>query len=147
MVDSTGESDANPVSGIGIDDLKQWILLDGNRFLLAAVLAAAFALALLSLTISNLAPLADPQSLFDAFSGLISGNFTLITVVVSINQLLLSRELKSPGELESEIEETADYREVVESVTNRPVPAEPRRRAVRRDRRHDRRPARSATRD
>ena len=125
MGDSTDESDSKPTSSTRIDDLKQWVLLDGNRFLLAAALAAAFALILLSLTVSNLAPLADPQSLFYAFSGLISGNFTLITVVVSINQLLLSRELKSPGELESEIEETVDYREEIESVTNRTAPAEP----------------------
>ena len=38
------------------------------------------------------------------FSGLIDGNLTLITVVVSINQLLLGREFKSPGTLESQIE-------------------------------------------
>ncbi|WP_216087248.1 hypothetical protein [Halopiger xanaduensis] len=65
------------------------------------------------------------QSLFYVFSGLISGNFTLITVVVSINQLVLSQELQSPGELESEISETVDYREEVEAVADRPAPAEP----------------------
>ena len=125
MADSISEDEAKPVPSGGIDELRQWVLLDGNRFALAAVLAVGFALAFLSLTISELAPLADLQSLFYAFSGLISGNFTLITVVVSINQLLLSRELKSPGELESEITETVDYREEIESVTNRTAPAEP----------------------
>ncbi|GAB3663951.1 hypothetical protein [Halopiger thermotolerans] len=105
--------------------LRVWLLLDGNRFVIAVAVAAGLGATYLGLTISGLAPLVDLQSLLYVFSGLISGNFTLITVVVSINQLLLSRELKSPGELESEIEKTVDYREEIESVTNRVAPAEP----------------------
>ena len=105
--------------------LAQWLLLDGNRFAIAAGLAVAFWLGFLSLSIGGVAPLADMQPLFYAFSGLVTGNFTLITVVVSINQLVLSRELQSPGELESEITETVDYREEVEGVANHPAPAEP----------------------
>lgn len=103
----------------------RWLLLTGNRFAIAGLVAAAFGLANLALSIAAIAPLTDTQPLFYAFSGLISGNFTLVTVVVSINQLVLSRELRTPGELESEIEQTTDYRERVEAVTNRTAPAEP----------------------
>ncbi|QLK25226.2 hypothetical protein HYG81_14155 [Natrinema zhouii] len=116
---------AGPESETETGRLKQWLLLDGNRFAIAASIAATFGAASLLLSISGLAPIADAQPLFYAFSGLISGNFTLITVVVSINQLLLSQELKSPGELESEIQQTVDYREEVEAVSNRTAPAEP----------------------
>lgn len=125
MVSSTSEDEAKPVSGTEIARIKQWLLLDGNRFVIAAILALAFGLAHLALSIGGLAPLANMQPLFYAFSGLITGNFTLITVVVSINQLVLSQELESPGELESEIEETVGYREEVEAVANRIAPAEP----------------------
>ncbi|SEV95055.1 hypothetical protein [Natrinema salifodinae] len=125
MVESTSEDQAKPVSDSETGRLKQWLLLDGNRFAVAIVLAVAFWLTYMALSLGGVAPLTDLQSLFYAFSGLISGNFTLITVVVSINQLLLSRELKSPGELESDIEETVDYRQEIESVANRTAPAEP----------------------
>ncbi|WP_339103818.1 hypothetical protein [Haloterrigena salinisoli] len=125
MDDSTSERESKPVSSDGLGRFKRWVLLEGNRSVIAGLLAVAFALAFLALSISELAPLADVQSLFYVFSGLISGNFTLITVVVSINQLLLSQELKSPGELESEIEATVDYREEIEAVADRTAPAEP----------------------
>ncbi|WP_049923384.1 hypothetical protein [Halopiger djelfimassiliensis] len=123
MADSPADSE--PTGVTAIDSLSQWLLLDGNRFVIAAGLAVASGLAYLALSITGVAPLVDTQPLFYAFSGLISGNFTLITVVVSINQLLLSQELESPGGLESEIEETVDYREEIEAATNRAAPAEP----------------------
>lgn len=44
-------------------------------------------------------------------SALITGNVTLITVVVAINQVILSKELESPGSLRDEIERTAEYRQ------------------------------------
>ncbi|QCS42912.1 hypothetical protein [Natrinema versiforme] len=125
MVGSTSEDEAKPVSDTATARLKQWLLLDGDRFVIAAAIAAAFGIAYVALSIVGIAPIANGQPLFYAFSGLISGNFTLITVVVSINQLLLSQELQSPGELESEIEDTVDYREEVEAVSNQTAPAEP----------------------
>ncbi|WP_254612516.1 hypothetical protein [Haloterrigena gelatinilytica] len=125
MVASTSEDEAKPVSNAEFSDIEQWFLLDGNRFAIAVILAVAFGLTYLALASSGLAPLADSTPLIYAFSALLTGNFTLITVVVSINQLLLSQELESPGQLEDEIEQTANYREEIESVTNRTAPAEP----------------------
>ncbi|MGQ3414129.1 hypothetical protein ACT4ML_18025 [Natrinema sp. LN54] len=125
MVGSTSEDEAKPVSDTATARLKQWLLLDGDRFVIAAAVAAAFGITYVALSTAGVAPIANGQPLFYAFSGLVSGNFTLITVVVSINQLLLSQELQSPGELESEIEDTVDYREEVEAVSNRTAPAEP----------------------
>ncbi|WP_226006351.1 hypothetical protein [Natrinema salinisoli] len=125
MDESTSDGGGERPSGGGTRRATRWILLTGNRFVIAAALSSAFGLAYLGLSIANVAPLADTRPLLYAFSGLISGNFTLITVVVSINQLVLSRELRTPGELESEIEQTSDYREQVEAVTNRTAPAEP----------------------
>lgn len=123
MGDSTSDTAEQSQASIGA--VEQWVLLNGNRFVIAAAVAIAFGIAYLALTTANVAPLSDPQPLFYALSGLISGNMTLITVVASINQLLLSRELQSPGELESKIEATVGFRREVEAVTNQAAPAEP----------------------
>jgi len=56
---------------------------------------------------------------------LISGNLTIVTVVVSINQLLLSRELRTPSELETEIEGMVDYRRKIEDAAGQVAPVEP----------------------
>lgn len=125
MADSTDGNEAKRSLGSDTTRIKQWLLLDGNRFVIAGLLAIAIGFAYVVLSISGVAPIADTQSLFYAFSGVISGNFTLITVVVSINQLLLSRELGSPCELGAEIEETVEFREEIESAANRTAPAEP----------------------
>lgn len=61
-------------------------------------------------------PLLDAQALFYAYSGLIAGSLTLITVVVSINQLLISQELQTPDELHPQIESVVRYRDTVEEA-------------------------------
>ncbi len=55
------------------------------------------------------------------FGAIIGGNFTLITIVISISQLVISRQLGSPGDLRDRIEETNEYREAVEEVLDREV--------------------------
>ncbi|WP_254763862.1 hypothetical protein [Natrinema marinum] len=120
---SSSDTDADEHSRTTIGRLEQWLLLNGNRFVIAIGVAVTFGIAYLALTMANVAPLTETQPLFYALSGLVSGNMTLITVVVSSNQLLLSRELQTPDELESEIEATVDYRREVEAVTNRAAPS------------------------
>ncbi|ESP90168.1 hypothetical protein [Candidatus Halobonum tyrrellensis] len=108
-----------------LDRAVEWVLLHGNRAIIAAGIAAAFGAAFAGAHALGVAPLADPKPVFYLFGGLVSGNLTLITVVVSINQLLLSQELSTPGELGSEIQETIDYREEVETASGRIAPVEP----------------------
>ena len=81
-------------------DLREWFLLDGNRLVIAGgVVILIFGLLSVA-EWTGLIPLTDTMPMFYLFSSLIGGNLTLITVVVSINQLLLSREFSSPGELQ-----------------------------------------------
>ena len=103
----------------------EWILLDGNRHVVAfAVLVLAFAaLALIELAGDIAAGQNGP--LYYLLSSLLGGNITLITVVVSINQLLLGREFKAPGELEAEIQNVIDYRNGVEQTADSIAPVEP----------------------
>ena len=107
------------------DRASEWVLLHGNRVLVGAGIAVLFGGLFAATAALHAAPLTDPQPTFYLFGGLISGNRTLITVVVSINQLLLSRELSTPGELDSQIEGLVDYREDVERASGRLAPVEP----------------------
>lgn len=104
------------------DRLRRWFLLAGNRYAVAGMTLVFVALVLFSPAAFGLV-LLDKQPLYYMYTGLIAGNITLITVTVSINQLLLSRDLKSPNTLQNEIQETDEYRR---SATDRlAVPTEP----------------------
>lgn len=90
--------------------LRRWVLLTGNRYNVAGgilvVMAGVVSVPLFTgFTIRNTTPLTYMAS------ALITGNITLITVVVAINQVVLSQELESPGSLRNEVERTADYRQ------------------------------------
>ncbi|MFB6178516.1 MAG: hypothetical protein ABEI77_02190 [Halorientalis sp.] len=105
--------------------VSNWLLLDGDRRLVAGLTAGVVALVLTTVTVSGLAPLSDLQALYYVFGSLISGNLTVITVVVSISQLLLSREFKAPPKLQSQIEGIIDYRDDVEAAAGQVAPVEP----------------------
>lgn len=103
----------------------RWLFLTGDRRLIALGIAGLFAAFLAGLELLGAFPLQHAQPLYYAYSGLIAGNLTLITVIVSINQLFLSRELQTPGELRTEIENISDYREGIEAATGEIAPSTP----------------------
>lgn len=103
----------------------EWIVLHGSRVIVAFGITGLFLLFFSALEWFGAIPLLDSQALFYIYSGIIGGNLTLITVVVSINQLLLSRELRTPGEIQSQIGEMIDYRQEVENPTGEIAPAHP----------------------
>ena len=99
-----------------------WLFLTGNRL----VVAAGFLLGLLALLVVaewtlGVVDSTRPASLFYVFGGFIGGNFTLITIVISINQLVVSQQIGGPGELRDQIKATNDYREEVEESVDVPV--------------------------
>ena len=98
------------------DRLQLWILLEGDRLVLAAVLLVAISGVLLVLYAVGLFRVAPSSPTFLLFSSLVGGNLTLITVVLSINQLVLSRELGDPGNLSSRVEGAISYRREVEKA-------------------------------
>lgn len=104
---------------------REWVLLYGSRGIVAALTAGGVFVALSALVLSPLSPLQNLQSLYYVFSGLLSGNLTIITVVVSINQLLLSREFNTPSQLRSQMEGVIEYRQDVEDDAGQVAPVEP----------------------
>lgn len=105
--------------------MSEWLLLDGNRLVIVGWLFAGAVVAVAALQAAGLVPLQSAQPTFYLFGGLVSGNLTLITVVVSINQMVLSRELKAPGELEEQIEDIVNYRTRVEAAADGIAPVQP----------------------
>ncbi|WP_227353020.1 hypothetical protein [Haladaptatus salinisoli] len=125
MGESNGLTVGDEERGGTVESAKRWFLLDGNRLTVAALGVAFFVVVVALLEVGGAVPLENRQPLFYIFSSLISGNLTLITVVVSINQLLLSRELKSPGELRSQIDSIVEYRTKVEESAGEVAPVQP----------------------
>ena len=105
--------------------LKTWFLLDGPRKVVAGITALSLLLFFLAVSVSRFDPLGDLEPLYYVLGGLIGGNLTIITVVVSINQLLLSQEMGTPSELRSEIDGILDYRREIEEFTGEVPPVEP----------------------
>lgn len=104
---------------------REWFLLDGSRLTIAGgVVVLIFCLLGIVEQIGWI-PMERAQPTYYLLSSLIGGNLTLITVVVSINQLLLSREMSSPGELESQIQNVIDYRKGVEKNAGEIAPVRP----------------------
>ncbi|ADB63616.1 hypothetical protein Htur_4858 (plasmid) [Haloterrigena turkmenica DSM 5511] len=100
------------------DRFSRWLLLSGGRFRVATGILFTMAVVVLiplfsRFTIRNLTPV-----IYIA-SALIGGNITLITLVVAINQVILSQELESPGSLRDEIDQSDDYRQ---TALDQPAP-------------------------
>lgn len=107
-----------------IHRVREWVLLDANRFLVAGLLlVAVFAVVSIPAVTRRLAPWSS-TSMFYVFSGYLTGNLTLITVVLSINQLVLSRELRTPRAMTEEITGAVEFRDAVERETEAHVTPE-----------------------
>ena len=98
-----------------------WFLLTGSRLWVSAGLLAVVAVVLWGAVLSGLAPLAERTPILFLLFALIGGNVTLITIVVSISQFVLSRHLESPGEIRQQLRDLVDYREEVIESTGEPV--------------------------
>lgn len=103
----------------------EWLLLTGDRRLVALGIAVLLTAFFGSLAVIEGVPLTNVEVMSRLYQALLVGNVTLITVIVSINQLLLTRELQSPGELRSQIEEIIDYRSEVEDALDEVAPVQP----------------------
>lgn len=111
-----------------VSEPRRWLLLVGNRFLLAGFLTVTFALSVLALMAVEVVNVWAVTPMVYLFSTLTGGNITLVTIVLSINQIVLSREFRTPGDLHGELEAVVDYRHRVEETAVRdaapPTPSE-----------------------
>jgi RsiW-degrading membrane proteinase PrsW (M82 family) len=99
----------------------RWTVIEGDRLVVAGALLGGILLVLLALLAVGLFPRAPGEPLYLLISAFLGGNLTLITVVIAINQLVFSRELGSPGDLEQRTRNAVEYREQVQAVLDQDV--------------------------
>ncbi|MFC7046833.1 hypothetical protein ACFQH6_16775 [Halobacteriaceae archaeon GCM10025711] len=110
--------------------IRVWLLMDANRWLVAAVLVLAVFGAIVVVGAVDPSPFRgdvsnkDPvETLFQAF---VTAIITGVTLVVTINQLVLSQELGAVGDQRDRMEGAMSFRSDVEDLLDAPVsPPEP----------------------
>ena len=101
----------------------EWVIVDGNRLLVAALITAVAFVLLVGLNALNVIAFVNDDSVTRLAGGMIAGTFSLVTLVVSVNQMILSREFSSAGEARDKRSGVMEFREDVEGLAN--VPASP----------------------
>lgn len=101
--------------------LKRWILLKGNRLVLTAGIASGVFILTYGLIRAGVIAV-GPESTFKTTmgSGVTAGLFTVITVTLTINQLISSRIFGTPGELQDEFQGSRQIRERVAELAADP---------------------------
>ncbi|MFC4447629.1 hypothetical protein [Halorussus aquaticus] len=110
--------------------VKLWLLLGANRWSVAGALLAVLFVAMVALGVLDPSPLqrsvavSDPtETLFQAY---VTAIVTGVTLVVTLNQLVLSQELGPVGDQRNRMQDAMAFREDVEDVLDAPVtPPEP----------------------
>lgn len=100
---------------------EDWYFLDANRLIVAGTLLGLVLAVMFTLRALGFVPLGSVGSMYYVFGGLIGGNLTLISLVVSMNQLILSRQLGAPGEVRDRIDATTEYRTRIAETTDSDV--------------------------
>ncbi|WP_255170337.1 hypothetical protein [Natrononativus amylolyticus] len=102
---------------------QDWILVKADRLFVAAVISVATFFLFLGLGELGVISFVNDDSITRLAGGMIAGTFSLVTLVVSINQLILSREFTAAGEAREQLEGVLSFREEVAEVSS--VPASP----------------------
>lgn len=106
--------------------VQRWMLLEGNRYLLTALLAVVVFLLCFGIGVAGLLPVEDPATATTLVAAIVGGTLPFITIVLAINQLVLSQELGWAGDLEERFDGMVAFRHEVEALTDTPVsPAAP----------------------
>ncbi|MXV60639.1 hypothetical protein GS429_00845 [Natronorubrum sp. JWXQ-INN-674] len=112
----------------GESRVAHWFLLDANRWFLAGLLSAVVFAAFVALG-AVAVPLREAMEhgtpVDTAFQGLIAAILTGVTLVVSINQLVLSQELGRLGDQQQWMNEAMEYRRNVEALFGSVGPPDP----------------------
>ncbi|MCU4742140.1 hypothetical protein [Natronoglomus mannanivorans] len=112
----------------GESRIAHWILLDANRWLLAGLLSLVVFTTFVGLGAVS-PPLRESMesaaSVDTAFQALIAAVLTGVTLVVSINQLVLSQELGRLGDQQTWMNEAMAYRQRVEDLFGTVGPPDP----------------------
>ena len=106
--------------------IKRWVLLDGNRYTITGLLSLVVFVTCAGLGFIGYIPVTNSGTATTLVAAIVGGTLPFITIVLAINQLVLSQELGWPGALVDRFEGMTAYRREVETLTETPVsPAAP----------------------
>lgn len=125
-----GVSTANTMrERAGESRVKIWLLLAANRWYVTAVLALAVFVTFV-VFVTLLPPPIGPQlrsgdAIETMFSAMLGAIITVVTLVVTIGQLVLSQENGPLGEQRNRMENSMDFRDYAEELIGSPSPSDP----------------------
>lgn len=102
---------------------REWFMVEGDRLFIAVGISVIVFLLFLGLNEVGLISFVNDDSITRLAGGMIAGTFSLVTLVVSINQLILSQEFASAGDARDQLRGVMEFRENVADTAN--VPASP----------------------
>jgi hypothetical protein len=106
--------------------LRLWLLLRANRWGVTAVVLAALFVGLVALGALTPASFAGGDPVETYFQALVTAIVTGVTLVVSINQMVLSQELGAVGDQRERMEDALQFRSDAADTVEAPVsPPEP----------------------
>lgn len=94
----------------------RWVLINGNRNVVAGLLVLTTFFSLLLLGQTGIIRLEDHEAVRGIAGGFIPGLIAFLSIVLAINQLVLSQEFGSAGEVRSRVQEVREYRHDVEEI-------------------------------
>jgi len=97
----------------------RWFTLTGERWAVVGLLTLAAFVGFVALGLAGVVDVSRAGRVTTAFSTTVTGLFTLVTITVSINQLVLSRILGSPEHIRERIESVEAFRDVVTAESER----------------------------
>lgn len=104
----------------------RWVLLDGSRLAIAGLLVAVTFLVLVVLGSVGVVDLQNDEAVRGVATAFIPGLIAFLSIVLGINQLVLSQEFGSAGEIRDQIEHIREYRHDVEDIAGTgPSPVQP----------------------
>ncbi|WP_455448764.1 hypothetical protein [Natrinema thermotolerans] len=104
----------------------EWVLIQGNRLVVAALLSAVIFALIVGLYELGVINFVNGSSVTSVASGMIAGTFSLVTLVVSVNQLILSQEFGAAGKARDRFEGVVSFREdVAETAAVSATPTAP----------------------
>ena len=114
---------------LGVNRVAFWVLLTGSRWVIAGGLALlVFGLFVVGSTVKQapLRPLMESSNMVTiTFSGLVGATITSATLVVSINQLVLSQEIGSLGTIRNRMDVGTDFRQNTDELLGETTPTDP----------------------
>ncbi len=99
-----------------------WLLFRGPRLAVVTLVLVAMGVITALLIQLDLLEVGPPSSLPSLLSGVVAGQLTLITVTLSINQLILSRMFATPAEITERFDGVVEFRRTVRDATDGSTP-------------------------